>query len=468
MQVQIAGFNIDKSLIDKLDTELATPEVISAAYARISRSSKDVTELRTEAMEELAKARASNDRIIFEMGHSSIAEHAVFNIDIIGISRVLAELIQSVRLASFTEKSQRYVTLDEDFVIPKELDDPKLDWFKKRYIAYSKQLFAEYQKTYDKLLVYYKKKFPKLNQRELEGKAKEDARYILPMSTKTQMGITINARSLENLLRKLYHSPLLEAKELYDLLFTEVSKISPSLIRYTESTGLKPKLRSINKSLPIWKEQLDVDKPLKVVSFTPDPDELILAALLTEELYYGIEDIKELIYDMSWDEQDKLWRDVFEGIQSWHKMPRAFELCVFCFEIIMSESCWAQFKRHRIGTIIKEDEVYEPSHFYQEAIRKVKRTEIWETQIEKVHYFRDQLSFHNEEAARYIRMNTDTVKILAQFNLREIYHFVRLRSDDHAQAEIRNISDLMRTYVRVFAPFASRYLCGKSEFCIND
>jgi hypothetical protein len=31
--------------------------------------------------------------------------------------------------------------------------------------------------------------------------------------------------------------------------------------------------------------------------------------------------------------------------------------------------------------------------------------------------------FHNEEAARYLRMNTDTVKIIAQFNLREIYLF---------------------------------------------
>lgn len=467
MQIQIAGFNIDKSLIDKLNTELATPEVISAAYARISRSSKNVTELRTEAMEELAKARASNDRIIFEMGHSSIAEHAVFNIDIIGISRIMAELIQSVRLASFTEKSQRYVTLEEDFVIPKELDDPKLSWHKKRYIAYCKQLFAEYQDSFNQLLVHYKKKYPKLSQRDLEGKAKEDARYILPMSTKTQMGITINARSLENLLRKLYHSPLQEAKELYGLLYAEVSKISPSLIRYTESAGINPKLSDNNFFIHSWEEPLSIEMPVKVISFTPEPDELILAAMLSETMYFGIEDIRKHIHEMTWDKQNELWNAVFEGIQAWHKMPRAFELAVFSFEIIMSESCWAQFKRHRIGTLIKENGSL-PGHVYPEVIDKVKRAPIWEKQIEKVHYLHDQIYFHNKEAAHYMRMNTDTVKIIAQFNLREIYHFVRLRSDAHAQDEIRNLSEIIRQHVRVFAPFASRYLCGKSEFCFND
>ena len=53
MKVNIAGFNIDKELIDKLNSPLATPELISASYARISRSNKSIEELRKEAMKEL-------------------------------------------------------------------------------------------------------------------------------------------------------------------------------------------------------------------------------------------------------------------------------------------------------------------------------------------------------------------------------------------------------------------------------
>jgi len=70
MLVQIAGYNIDKSLIDKLDPNIATPETISAAYARVSRSSKSVSELRKESIRQIVKARTSNESIIFGMGHS--------------------------------------------------------------------------------------------------------------------------------------------------------------------------------------------------------------------------------------------------------------------------------------------------------------------------------------------------------------------------------------------------------------
>src|SRR5450759_2315587 len=85
MKIILAGYNIDYDLIRELKEKSAfthdlTPETISAAYARISRSPKPVDELREIARAEVDKARKSNNNIVFEMGHSSVAEHAVFNI----------------------------------------------------------------------------------------------------------------------------------------------------------------------------------------------------------------------------------------------------------------------------------------------------------------------------------------------------------------------------------------------------
>ena len=65
-------------------------------------------------------------------------------------------------------------------------------------------------------------------------------------------------------------------------------------------------------------------------------------------------------------------------------------------------------------------------------------------------------------------MNLDPVQILVKMNLRELYHFVRLRSDEHAQWEIRNLSDLISDHLRVVAPNASRYLAGKSQMMQKD
>ena len=51
----------------------------------------------------------------------SVAEHAIFNFDIIGVSRFAVEELEKFRLCSYTEKSQRYIKLDKDFVIPEEI-----------------------------------------------------------------------------------------------------------------------------------------------------------------------------------------------------------------------------------------------------------------------------------------------------------------------------------------------------------
>ena len=129
MEVRLAGYNLDSDTINSLENKAnlpLTPETISAAYARISRDPRPVTELRKVAREEVESARKSNQAIIFKMGHHSVAEHAVFNFDIMGVSRLAIEEIEKFRLCSFTEKSQRYITLQGDYLVPNELKDESL------------------------------------------------------------------------------------------------------------------------------------------------------------------------------------------------------------------------------------------------------------------------------------------------------------------------------------------------------
>jgi hypothetical protein len=70
MKILLAGYNLDYDLIKELKDKSAlsqdlTPETVSAAYARISRSPKPVDELREIACREVEKARKSNRSIVF-------------------------------------------------------------------------------------------------------------------------------------------------------------------------------------------------------------------------------------------------------------------------------------------------------------------------------------------------------------------------------------------------------------------
>ncbi|MCK9309281.1 MAG: FAD-dependent thymidylate synthase [Candidatus Cloacimonetes bacterium] len=468
MKLIVAGYNIDKSLIDSLKSETATPEVLSAAYARISRSSKNIDELRGEAISEISKARSSNTNIIFEMGHSSVAEHAVFNLDIIGISRHLTETVQRSRIASFTEKSQRYVTFSKDYIVPEELaKHPK---HKKLYKQLMDKLFAEYETSFNALNEYYLKTQPKLKPREREALAKEDARYILPLATKTQMGLTINARSVENLLRRLANKPLSEADELKQLLYSQVSAIAPSLIRYTEQDAFSGMVNLekvgytgfLQQELP-WMEELDLSNKLKVLDPPSNVDNTLLTAIIYQQGELNWSDTYETVSHLPRLVKQQLWKQVFANIKAWHKVPRAFETVDFNFELAMSESCWAQFKRHRFCTLLRKGSNSIICKF-PSSIGLINRTKEWEALSEMAANFALKLPPSLRPIAPYCRLNASILSVYAKMNFREIYHFVRLRSDEHAQWEIKELSQLMAKKVQTLAPLSSEHLCGKSEF----
>jgi len=424
--------------------------------------------LRQEALSEIDKARKSNTSIIFEMGHSSVAEHAVFNLDLIGISRALTELVQRSRIASYTEKSQRYVTFGKDYVVPAELDNrPKL---KKPYKQLMNELFAEYEASYNALCELYAKTKPAMKVRDREALAKEDARYILPLSTQTQMGITINARSLENLLRRLAKSPLLEAAELKELIYSQVSYIAPSLIRYTEDDGYSGMIDLekvgftgfLQQELP-WVEELDLENKLKVLSSPANPDDSILAAIIYQQGELNWNETRETVSRLPRLIKQQLWNQVFHKLKAWHKLPRAFETVDFSFELTLSESCWAQFKRHRYCTILRKGgSSIIPK--LPDSIKTIKRTNEWQELIRKANRLGLSLPPKLNQLNPYYRLNASTLTVYARMNLREIYHFIRLRSDEHAQWEIRELSDLMATQIKKIAPQSAALLCGKSEF----
>ena len=70
----------------------------------------------------------------------------------------------------------------------------------------------------------------------LEGWAKEDARYVLCLATEAQLGMTLNTRNLELMLRRLAACPLDEAREYSRQLYDATKDIAPSLVRYTAAT----------------------------------------------------------------------------------------------------------------------------------------------------------------------------------------------------------------------------------------
>lgn len=457
MKILLAGYNVDCNILKELKNQnLVTPETVSAAYARISRSSKDVTTLRLEALNEVEKSRSSNENIIYEMGHSSIAEHAVFNLDIIGISRLISELIHRSRLASFTEKSQRYVTLKGDYVIPEEISGNEV--LKNKFISLINLQNELYFTYFDLAKKYLEKSNTKLNKKELEGRAKEDARYFLSLSSQTQMGVTINGRSLERLLRRLDQSELIEAKELKNAIESQVKPVAPSIVKYTNKDVYGLAFPSFN--CPQNKLGHDVE----ICESDPNGESKILIAYLIDHEGYTYHESKSIVDTMTIEDQQKYFSHIFSGIKSYHALPRSFEATDYSLAMKMSSSCFAQLKRHRMASIFKSK--YHPSHGYviPPLIKEIGISK----EVECMFSLSEELFYEFEAVKKglgdYCLTNAHVVNVFMKCNLRELYHFVRLRSDSHAQWEIKGLSDQLSEQLKQIHPNACQILYGKDFF----
>lgn len=469
MDIHLAGYNVDTDELKKLNKDgidTLTPETFSAAYARISRSPNDITTLRKQARADVAKARKSNKTIIFDMGHHSVAEHAVFNFDIMGVSRLALEEIERLRLVSFTEKSQRYVTLEGDYLAPTEIQDPSSTRSFNEIIHTQNEF---YKKAFSLLKDFFLQQQPELakdrkNHKLLENWAKEDARYILSLATLGQVGMTINARNLEHLLRRLKLSPFQESRTLGQKLYDLTTKIAPSIILFAEPSAFESYLQDSFISKTRWSRKEKTDLTPRILHYTPEADHLILATFFSIHSSMDFDEAYQRITRMKEQEKAAIFKDVFARMEFFDAPPRAFELPDITFQAVISAANFAQLKRHRMATLIVGPYRTDLQNTVPESIKAVNLDREFMSIITATNEVYRELQAKYSAAADYVLTNSHRRLVIMKMNLREIYHFIRLRDDEHAQWDIRRLAASLAQQIKKVMPLASMLLCGKSDF----
>ncbi|NIM18693.1 MAG: thymidylate synthase (FAD) [Candidatus Latescibacteria bacterium] len=478
MKVYLAGFNVDTSVLHELEKKAGkrddlTPEVISAAYARISRDPRPVNEIRKDAREEVERSRKSNSTIIFKMGHHSVAEHAVFNLDILGVSRLIMEEIEKFRLASYTEKSQRYITLDKDFVLPVEIKGTSHE---KAFVKMIRRQNEAYFKLFDRLKDHVFKKHPDLaadrkKHNLLEGWAKEDARYVTSLATESQVGLTVNARNLELMLRRFASHPLAELRSLGRTIYELIAEVAPSIVIFHEANDYDrdtyPQLKNLARDIMNAAAEQPIDAPpqeVQLIEYTRDADDIVVASLLHVSSNRSYEQCRSLVKTMDTDEKRKILKTAWQNAQFYDSMLREFEYVDLTFNVVVSAACFGQLKRHRMATITAQP--YDPGLgvTVPESIERIGMGEFFQEVIDETNEVYSTIEKEIPAAAPYILTNAHRKRVLIKMNARELYHMSRLREDSHAQWDIQNISRAMSEQARRVMPLMCTLLGGKDAY----
>jgi thymidylate synthase ThyX len=332
-------------------------EVISHAFAKTSRSSGSFDEMAAGLNEE--KSAIFHEKWVLDYAHQSVAEHSVGHIAIEGLTRPVLELIESCRLASYTEQSTRYQSLKRDAVY---FDESWHTNFKQDYNQVMNLLFGLYEELMkispDKNVSY------------------DVARFALPLGATANLGMTINMRALRRTICKLLASELPEAQTAAQELIKVGMEVAPTLLKYLNPCNFIKKSENIstqklNKSKPIA-TPIDVKLKKSYVNLTDILQKLAVSCGGSFEETISFHDYTQLM----------------DSLERHDSISRAFEYGYLEFLITSDYGAYYDMKRHRIATLIPEKgcslNILRPSQLKDESNYFTKRYNAVMAQVKEI------------------------------------------------------------------------------------
>ena len=361
-------------------------------------------------------------RKVLSSGHKSIIEHQTFSVAFNDVSVMVEQFVIEFRLASFTVKSRRYVDFSKaGYVQPGQLKDVPA------YCARMEALFTAYQALMEM------------------GIPKEDARFLLPYSLRSNFFMTVDARELIHMICSMLSGRGARFEELRRLgqqLKEQFDALYPGVIDAESARYAQEAVEPIPTAFHLVS---DVQGSAELVGGPSDAEGLLESALAFSGRFGS--------------QQDRYLND--DNMRQLMNDPRPRELELLCYTFLVrnvSLACVTNFTRHRIQSPLIPSVVRAlcgGNYVLPESVTA-------NPQAEKIYRraFEEQTAAAREllnsgapaELLVYYAMSGHVLDLMLGMNARELLHFAKLRTCTRAQWEIRGVAREMLARVCEVSP----------------
>jgi thymidylate synthase ThyX len=453
-----------------LSPRALSPETIAVAFAKTSRSPESFRAIATELSDE--KSAQFHEKWVVGYGHASVAEHAVLHIAFENVSRLAIESIESNRLASYTEKSTRYQKWGmDDFTIPPELDSHPL---RAEFVDTIRLLFKAYADSLNPVRTLILDRFPRRENekdeawdRRIRSKYVDVCRFLLPAVSLANVGMTANARVMENTIRKMLSHELMEVREI-GAQVKEVSKTeTPTLVKYAEAVPYMvetiKEFEESDTSTPSAMQRIEgletgAGEWCKLVYYDQDGERRVLAAALYRfgEMTYA--DGLSYVATLSEEAKATLAESLLRRLGKYDVPLRELEYCNYTFDLVMDQGAYAEFKRHRMMSQTPQRLTTRLGCATPLLITEAGFGFEYEAAMDAAANMYEELYEFNPAVAQYVVPNGFNRRVLAQFNLREAFAFCQLRSAANAHFSIRRVAQKIYEEMARVHPLLTKYM----------
>ena len=451
-------------VMSMLFTTISAPVTIVPAMARLSRRADD---MRLTILDEFTVASHKDEnllhRVITAYGDDSVQQLVGLHLVVENASNLLTKKLEWGRLASYLEQSTRYIYFDERddngnyrYFIPPQLDATTKNY----YCEIMDEIFSIYSIVVRELTVYLttNSKTPKNEQdgpwrSAVKAQACDVARSLLPVATKSTVGIFASGQALESLIMHLQSDPLPEARKIGLELLREGRKVIPTFLEradkpdrgganvaYLASTNLA--LSKLAENLLPPNYSTESTQMVTLTDVWPRNEISLVADMLYEKTDLPLEQIRSEI--SSWDYQKKL--KVFdtyigERLNRRHKPGQALEKAHYSWDIVCDYGIFRDLQRHRMVDDLSWQSLTPRFGFdMPELIEHAGLTELFESGFDlSLQLFSRLQSAGLTIEAQYAVLMGHKMRWKVTYNAREAFHFHELRTSPQGHPQYRKL-----------------------------
>lgn len=423
-------------------------EVAAVVFAKVSRSPKSFRENMAEIIQDdllgAEKAAAFHQKWVLDFGHSSVAELASAKIGVEKVSRIAtAQLEQSNPYLSFIEYSQRYQMPARGEWCNPVKDSPDLSHnFEKIMHA----IYDIFEELVEKLTEFHMARGK--TKKQARPLAFEDARYVLPLATLSNLAVVGNGRAIRDGVVNMLSSHQDEVRQMARRIAEETQAVLPTLVRYVEPQKIKRYELAVASDIIQECSTSSTDLPTATLLYVDYSEAEAIRRVLegiATEYGDGAVEIEHALYRIPLDEQLQMYRTIISGIGAHDEVPKAFKRVHFSFNLNVSEVTYHQLLRHRSAVTFNGTPTHRHGYIIPPVIEEAGLTDLFKQGLALARALWDELNDAGLTAeAEYAVSNACIRSFHYDTTLYGMINLQRLRQfNDHAQWEVRRTVEAM-------------------------
>jgi dTMP kinase len=469
-QITDAGREVLKDAVTSLDgnvyafTDKLSPVTIAAAMARLSRRGDD---MRITLLDEFAGKAGKDEkllqRVITAYGDDSVQQLSGLHFVIENASNLLTKKLEWGRLASYLEQSTRYIYFDQKDASGKyryytpEHFEPEL---KQQYEAAMNSIFDTYSSMVRKLTEHIRSTstIPEKErdiawQGATRAQACDAIRSVLPVATKSTVGIYASGQALESLIMHLQSDTLPEAQIVGDDLLKQARKVVPmfleradkperggAMVAYRANTT-KRVADLAQKYLPD-NHAAGNQEAVTLVDYWPKNELSLLPTMLYEHSSLPLQGIESEI--INWPYQQKLevmQAYIGERLNRRQRPGRAIENAHYSWDLVCDYGVFRDLQRHRMVDDLAWQQLT-PRYGYEvpKLVEEVGLSDQFEACFDvslKLYSLLQQAGYGLE--AQYATLLGHRMRWKVTYNAREAFHLHELRTTPQGHPGYRKL-----------------------------